>query len=97
MSTFSYAAETRKEFLKILEGMMESCCCLENKQHIIKASLLEVQKILKKQNKGNTEAGNNEENDIHEIDIRKVGICYFSLCFCGVSSHIQSQKHCFSE
>jgi hypothetical protein len=71
MSTFSSAGENRKERLKKLGDLMDTCCFLDNKHGIAKASLFNVQKNLK----GNSasEAGNNEGTDGHNPNIREVG------------------------
>jgi hypothetical protein len=62
---------------------MEKCCHVENKFGIAKASLLEVQKVVKQHN-----MTDGEENDGPEINIREVGVYYFLHAFFSCSENL---------
>ncbi|PNF31677.1 hypothetical protein B7P43_G15139 [Cryptotermes secundus] len=62
--------EDRKEQLKKLSDLMGTCCFLDNKHGIAKASILNVQKILE-ENSGSG-AGNSEGTDGHNPNVREL-------------------------
>jgi hypothetical protein len=70
MSTFSSAGEGRKEQLKKLGDLMDTCCFLDNKHGLAKAALFNVQKIL--EGNSGSGAGNNEGTDGHNPNVREV-------------------------
>lgn len=60
----------RKEQLKKVDNLMNTCCILDNKHGIAKAALFNVKKIL--EGNEDSEAGNNEETDGHNPNVREL-------------------------